>query len=100
MLKFLKILVPVAAVILSGTAFIAPAQADGEDYICAVYFSGIGCHHCEISSPLVLETLTEDYPQLVVIDYEIYLNAQNALVFDEYLDTYEMAYEIPSVVLG
>lgn len=57
----------------------------------AVYFTGVGCSHCAQTDPIVLGEYLTEYPDLVVIEYEIYQTAGNAQV----LDQYETAYELP-----
>jgi len=96
-----RLAAPVAVVLWASIALIspaAPALADDGDYICAVYFTGIGCNHCAMSSPLVMEELPGDYPNLIVVEYEIYGREENTMVFDGYLSHYDMEYTIPAVI--
>ena len=98
--KFLKLTGPVLIICFLGSVFAFSARAAQEDYVVTVYFTGIGCSHCERVGSLVLEQLPREYPNLVVIEYEIYEQEQNALVFDEYVATYHTEYKIPLVVFS
>jgi hypothetical protein len=100
MRNLLRIIGPVLIFCFWGLGLASPALASQEDYVCLVYFTGIGCGHCEMTAPLVLEQLPRDYPNLVVIEYEIYGKAENTLVFDEYVATYGTEYRIPLIVFG
>ncbi|MBA7629126.1 hypothetical protein ES703_36624 [subsurface metagenome] len=98
--KFLKFIGPVFIICFLGYVFTLPAQASQENYVCMVYFTGIGCSSCEMTSRLVLEQLPREYSNLVVIEYDIYEREQNVLVFDEYVSTYHTGYRIPLVIFG
>ncbi len=100
MRKRLKFIVPLLAVCLWGLGSALPALADTDDYFCMAYFTGIGCSHCEMTAPLLLEQLPRQYPNLVVVEYEIYGKEENTLVFDEYISAYETEYGIPLAVFG
>ena len=100
MRKFLKFIGPVLITCFLGFGFAFPALAAQENHVCMVYFTGIGCLHCERVGTLVLEQLPRDYPNLVIIEYEIYGQEQNALVFDEYVSTYHTGYRIPLIVFS
>ena len=39
--------------------------------ICAVYITGIGCPNCAVTDPVVFSEFTANYPNLVIIEYEI-----------------------------
>jgi len=98
--KLLKFMGPVLVLGLWGLSLSSPALASPEDYVCAVYFTGIGCHSCEMSGPLLTRQLPGEYPNLVVIEYEIYGKEQNASVFNEYVSNYNTEYRIPLVVFA
>ena len=100
MRRLLKFTYPVLAVCLLVLSLTLPAVAAQDSYVCAVYFTGIGCSHCEMTAPLMLEQLPGEYPNLVVIEYEIYGKEQNTIVFDEYVSTYHTEYQIPLVIFG
>jgi hypothetical protein len=98
--NLLKFISPVLIFCFWGLGLASPAIAAQEDYVSMVYFTGIGCSHCETTAPLVLKQLPREYSNLIVIEYEIYGEEQNALVFDEYVSSYETRYRIPLVVFG
>ena len=66
-----------------------------DDFSCAVYFTGIGCLHCAKTDPVVLDQLPGEYPNLIVIEYEIYQQKENALLLDKYCEVYDLPYCIP-----
>ena len=71
-----------------------------ENQVCMVYFTGIGCPHCARVDPLVLEQLPREYPNLVIVEYEIYEQEQNAPVLDAYNDEYSSGYVIPLIIFN
>ena len=66
-----------------------------ENTICAVYFTGVGCTHCAKADPIVLEQLPGEYPNFIVIEYEIYQQTENAPLLYKYCEVYELPYCIP-----
>ena len=78
----------------------SPGLAVEDQKTCVVYFSGIGCPHCANTDPVVLEQLPSKYPDLVVIEYEIYQERENAALLSQYNDVYGSGLGIPLVVLG
>lgn len=75
-------------------------SARSEDVTCAVYFTGIGCPHCAKVDPVVLEQLPEEYPNLVIIEYEIYQERENAPLLYEYNEVYGSGLGIPLIIFG
>jgi rhodanese-related sulfurtransferase len=70
-------------------------------YVFMVYFTGIGCRHCERVTPMVLEQLTREYADLIIIEYEIYEKyEQNAPLFDEYASAYNTGFEFPQAIFN
>ena len=65
---------------------------DISNFTCAVYFTGVGCTHCAKTDPVILEDLPKEYPNFVVIEYEIYQQKENALLLDEYCEKYNLPY--------
>jgi len=60
-----------------------------EDVICSVYITGIGCPNCAITDTFLLEELTFEYPNLVIIEYEFYnLRSSNQDIVNKYFDNY------------
>jgi len=66
-----------------------------ETSFCAVYFTGIGCSHCAKTDPVVFQELLKEYPNLIVIEYEIYQQRENAPLFNEYCQNYNLPPCIP-----
>ncbi|MBU2540775.1 MAG: hypothetical protein KJ593_02635 [Candidatus Omnitrophica bacterium] len=74
-----------------------------DDAICVAFLSGIGCSHCAKVDPVLFVEYTAKYPNLVVIEYEIYkLRASNREISDEYFKTYlpERRSGIPFLILN
>lgn len=80
--------------------FSSPSLAAEEPSICAVYFTGIGCPHCSKVDPMLLEQLPQEYPNLVIIEYEIYQQRENAPLLDEYNEVYRSGLGIPLIIFG
>jgi len=97
--KLFKFIGPVLILSFLGTVSVVSAQGLQENYVCVVYFTGIGCIHCARTDPVVLEQLPREYPDLVIIDYEIYEQEQNAPLLDEYDSKYHSGLELPLIIL-
>ncbi len=76
------------------------AQDSEGDYISGVYFTGIGCRHCARTDPLVLNELPGEYPNLIVLEYEIYDLEQNAPLFEEYSRVYDSGFDVPQIIFN
>lgn len=73
------------AVLFSLTVPLAAAEK-----ICAVYFTGVGCPNCAATDPVLLTELTNKYPELVIIEYEIYEDrASNQDISSQYFESYK-----------
>ncbi len=73
--------------------FLPFAQADPpssrDEAICAAYITGIGCGNCAVSDPYIFTELIQKYPQLIIIEYEIYKSREeNKFVKDGYFANY------------
>ena len=93
--KVLTILISILIVL-----FINPVLAQENDKKCLLYFTGVGCPHCANSDPMVLEQLTSEYNNLVVIEYEIYQQRENAPLFLDYNDKYQTGTGIPMLIIN
>lgn len=82
-----RIFIFILFLLLSFSTF-KPAFA--ADSTCVVYFTGIGCSHCAKVDPVVLEELPGKYPNLVIIEYEIYQQRENAPIFYRYCENYSI----------
>ena len=56
----------------------------------AVYFTGVGCSHCAKTDPVVLKQLPQEYENFVVIEYEIYQQKNNAVLFNQCCENYDL----------
>ena len=81
-------------VVLCILLFIIPFSSSAEIHdshpdipVCAVYFTGIGCPHCAKVEPFAKDLL-EEYPNLVLLKYEIYQEQQNAPLLTTYASNY------------
>lgn len=86
--------------ILFFSLFLLPHPVEAAESTCVVYFTGIGCPHCAQVDPVLLEELPEKYPELVIIEYEIYQERGNAPLLYEYNNVYGSGLGIPLVILG
>jgi len=64
--------------------------------VCAVYFTGANCPHCQKVKPVV-EKIVNDTPNLVLIRYEIQEETANAAIFDNYGAQYGFELVIPTI---
>ncbi len=71
-----------------------------ENKVCAVYFTGVGCPHCANTDPVILEDLFKEYPDLVVIEYEIYQQRENAPLIKKYDENYNSGLGIPLIIFN
>ncbi len=69
--------------------FLSTGTLAVEDKICAVYITGVGCPNCAFTDPVLLSESTTKYPNLIIIEYEIYHQREsNSGVSNQYFDTY------------
>jgi len=80
------------------TSFFSPVVAADDQKTCVVYFTGKGCPHCAKVDPVLLEQLPKKYPDLVVIEYEIYQEQENAQLLLGYNSAYNSGLGIPLVI--
>jgi len=71
-----------------------------ENKVCAVYFTGVGCPHCANVDPVILEDLFKKYPDLVIIEYEIYQQRENAPLIEKYNENYNSGFGIPLIIFN
>lgn len=83
------------------TLFSSKIAASGEkDFTCAVYFTGVGCTHCAKTDPVLLTQLPKEHPNLILIEYEIYQQRENAPLLYEYDEAYGSGLGIPLIIFG
>ena len=98
-----KILIVVILFLI--TLFLVPQFSQAQEVhadhdFCVIYFTGVGCTHCAKADPIVLIELPSEYPNLVVVEYEIYQNKSNALILYQYDEKYNSGLGIPLLVFG
>lgn len=86
--------------ILLFSLFLLSRPAAANESTCIVYFTGIGCPHCAKADPVLLEELPEKYPDLVIIEYEIYQERENAPLLYEYNSVYGSGLGIPLIIFN
>jgi len=91
---FLVLILGIFVILIPGFSF---AQ---EDTVCAVYFTGVGCPHCANTDSVVLEDLPKEYSNLVVIEYEIYQQRENAPLLYTYNENYNSGLGIPLIIFN
>jgi len=67
---------------------------------CIVYFTGIGCPHCAKTDPVMFKEILKEYPDVVVIEYEIYQTGENAPLMSAYDSQYNSGFGIPLVIFN
>jgi cytochrome c biogenesis protein CcdA len=87
-------------VVFAGLSCIVASGAAASGPVCAWYFTGVGCTHCAQADPFVLGDWLETYPDLVIIEYEIYEQRGNAGVYDSFVEQHDLAYGIPLFFLS
>ncbi len=93
-----KLTVAVLAVLLY--AMLMPAVS-AQETVCGVYITGIGCPHCARADPVLLEQFVNEYPNLVIIEYEIYQQSGNAPLLYTYHENYNTSIlGVPGVIFS
>ena len=90
----------IITVFLSVLASLPNVFAQTDRNICAVYFTGIGCSHCAKADPYVLNDLFDEYPELLIIEYEIYQDQVNAPLLYQYNEKYSSGLGIPLLIIN
>ncbi len=87
--------------LLAGTVIVlvallgSGAAAAPQDPVTAVYFTGIGCAHCARVDPALLQEWTQTYPELVVIEYELFRQRENGAVLLQFDERYGIGTGVP-----
>lgn len=76
------------------------AKVDEGAQTFVVYFTGVGCPHCAQVDPVLLQEWTEKYPDLVVVEYEIYQQGENGRLLYDYDEHYGTGLGIPLIVFN
>jgi cytochrome c biogenesis protein CcdA len=65
------------------------SSEDQKNTILATYITGIGCPNCAYTDPILLSEYTSKYPNLIIVEYEIYnLRASNQDIANQYFESY------------
>ncbi len=82
--------------------FFSGQGALARDYVCAVYFTFVGCPNCAYTDPVVLTEWTKKYPNLAVIEYAWRggdWEDPNSKFFGEYASAYKTQAAVPQIVI-
>jgi thiol-disulfide isomerase/thioredoxin len=91
-----KIFLPILLLVL----FFGLKQASASNETTVYFFWGNGCPHCEEQKPF-MEEMKNKYPGLEVKMYEAWENPQNANLFKEIANNYEIeARSVPTTFIG
>ncbi len=74
------------------------ALAETKEPTAIVYFTGVGCPHCAKVDLALLAGWTRKYPNLIVFEYEIYQQRQNAGLLENYNQEYQSGLGIPLAI--
>ena len=70
-----------------------------EDYVCGVYFTGIGCPHCADIDPYLFKNSNLKNKNLIIIEYEVKVKKENTNLAIFYDQIYESGFEIPFLII-
>jgi len=87
-----------AIFVLGLLIFSFPEALAQEDYVCAVYFTKIGCSVCAETDPVILNQLIKKDQALIVIEYEFVYQPENVPVMTEYYLTYNLPGQVPLIL--
>jgi len=79
-------------------AGVAGAQDNGGEYY-AFLFSSNYCYSCEKVDMFVFTNITQSYPELVVIDYELSGHSVNAVVNRNFSERFNVSQDVPKIIL-
>ncbi|MEA3293313.1 MAG: hypothetical protein U9P88_02550 [Patescibacteria group bacterium] len=82
--------------------FLMPNFVFGENKnLCVVYITGIGCPNCAFTDAVFFSELTQKYPNLIIIEYEIYQqHKENSSTASEYYKNYNIPGYIPLLIVN
>jgi len=101
-MKKYNVLIVISFILIVFSIPLASAQVNenqNNEKICLIYFTGVGCPHCAKTDPVVLEELPKEYKNLVIIEYEIYQQRENAPLILKYNDKYNTGTGIPLIII-
>jgi len=95
-----KILSTVVLIMVCCTISVSGYDASSSDPICMFYFTGIGCPHCANVDPVIFGDWLDEYPDLVIIEYELYKHENNGPVFKAFINQFGMSGGVPNMLMG
>lgn len=93
----------ILSLILGEDAIANDRDAFKDPTVCAAYLTGIGCSNCAVIDPVLFQELVLKYPDLVILEYEIYHKGNdNQGVKDDYFKAYNSGQPggVPFFILG
>ena len=88
----------IAAIVLPASALASPDRAPGD--VTIYFFWGDGCPHCA-EEEIFLEELKKEYPQMTVLDYEVWYDTANQEILKKAADV--MGFKltgVPVTIIG
>ena len=79
-------------------SFLTLAQT--QEKICFIYFTGVGCPHCARTDPVLLIDLLRENENVIIIEYEIYQQRENAQLLLKYNEVYDSGLGIPLAIFN
>ncbi len=80
-------------------ASIIPLTLAETNNACFVYFTGVGCPHCAKTDPVLVDLINKN-PGIIMIEYEIYQQQENAPLLLKYNQEYDSGLGVPLAILG
>jgi hypothetical protein len=94
--------VVILSLLLLATFSVIPGAAVSgtQDTLVGYYFTGEGCPHCAKVNPVLFGEWLATYPDLVVVEYEVYSHKENAAVMAGMDPRYGIGLGIPVLSFG
>jgi len=99
MKKFLSKLIFLSFVALV-FLFGSKTSAQEQKLVCAVYFTSLSCPHCADASPVIFGQLPTEYPNFLLVEYELSQHPENGPLFMEYNERYNSGLGIPLIIFN
>jgi len=97
MAKKILLLILITLMLIFSISFISVSAQQTKD-TCAIYFTGVGCPHCANVDPVVFIDTLNNYSNLIIIEYEIYQDSENAPLLIDYNEKYSTGLGIPLII--
>ncbi|MDI6718443.1 MAG: hypothetical protein QMD46_02365 [Methanomicrobiales archaeon] len=89
-----------SAILVIALAGCSPVQAANGEPFAAFYFHGIGCSHCKNVDQALFPGWLENSSGLVVIEYEVFRDRENALVMARFDEQYGIGSGVPVLLVN